>query len=580
MRELFFYFLFFFCNIPFHLAVVNPPYGQLQVQGIYITNSSGIPIQLQGMSLYFSMWQPQYWNQDVLVSLQNQWNSNVVRAAMGLDRGGYIDNPESNYALTKAVIEGAINIGMYVIVDWHITSNLSYTPQAIAFFSNISKTYGSYPHIIYEIWNEPLATWDVIVNHANQVIPVIRANDPNNIIIVGTPNESSGPWFPPSQRLNYNNVMYTLHIYPDVFGGEGQEEARVKATTAMSNGIPIFVTEYGTGSVWPNETLEFGLAELWYKYFNQNFISHAAWSMSDIPEIFSAIKGDSTSSNTPAAQVGAIVANSAYFSADGIFVNQQYQNLGLTNSLSTFKVIPDSQYWLGLAIDKTKNPWNVTWADGSSNDYGNWVVPSLGTANGNCSGACATIIYSAYAQNPGLWTVVGQNSGYFPAICQMPARVYCPQDGLNWVYYALTNQCYRITTQSLNYQNAISQCKSSGGTLASIHFWNQNQFIMNLTSPSAQHVVNSSQYWIGQTINKAANPWNSTWQDGTATNYGNWNSPSQGPNNGDCTNQICAIIMYSATSTSGNPGTWDAVTQNSGNYPAICQINAIYEKKL
>ena len=145
--------------------------------------------------------------------------------------------------------------------------------------------------------------------------------------------------------------------------------------------------------------------------------------------------------------------------------------------------------------------------------------------------------------------------------------------------------------------------------MASIHFSNQNQFIMSkfynfsislanqkglnafsrnfisnlndlifldLTSPSASHVVWSSQYWIGQTVDKTANPWNSTWQDGTATNYGNWNNPSQGPNNGNCTNQVCAIIMYSATSTSANPGAWDAVAQNSGYYPAICQINAIY----
>jgi hypothetical protein len=42
----------------------------------------------------------------------------------------------------------------------------------------------------------------------------------------------------------------------------------------------------------------------------------------------------------------------------------------------------------------------------------------------------------------------------------------------------------------------------------------------------ASHVVYSSQYWIGQTIDKTANPWNLTWQDGTATNYGNWNIPS------------------------------------------------------
>ena len=132
--------------------------------------------------------------------------------------------------------------------------------------------------------------------------------------------------------------MYTLHIYPDVFGGGPQQDVRIKATTALSNGIPMFVTEYGTGSVWPTKTLNemtLGEMDLWYKYLNQYFISHAAWSMSDIPEIYSAIQGGSTSSDTPPAQVGAIVANSAYFSADGIYVNQQYQHLGILFKLFT-----------------------------------------------------------------------------------------------------------------------------------------------------------------------------------------------------------------------------------------------------
>jgi len=123
--------------------------------------------------------------------------------------------------------------------------------------------------------------------------------------------------------------MYTLHIYPDVFGGGVEEVVRANATTAMSNGIPIFVTEYGTGSVWPNETLEFDEMTLWYKYFDQYFIPHTNWDMSDIPGTMSAIKNGSTISSTPAAQVGAIVANSAYFTENGIFVNQRHQNQGI-----------------------------------------------------------------------------------------------------------------------------------------------------------------------------------------------------------------------------------------------------------
>ena len=142
MRGIFFYFLFFFCNIPLHLAVVNPPYGQLQVQGTYITNSSGIPIQLQGMSLFFTQWSPEYYCQDVVVSLKNQWNSNVVRAAMGVDGGGYVDSPDWSFKLVNDVIQGAINLGMYVIVDWHDQSNVSYTQQVKQIFENSYQLIG------------------------------------------------------------------------------------------------------------------------------------------------------------------------------------------------------------------------------------------------------------------------------------------------------------------------------------------------------------------------------------------------------------------------------------------------------
>jgi hypothetical protein len=103
----------------------------------------------------------------------------------------------------------------------------------------------------------------------------------------------------------------------------------------MSNGIPIFVTEYGLASVWPNVTLELDLMPAWYKYFNQYFLSHATWSMSNVPELFSAIQGGITTDSTPAAQVGAIVANSAYFTENGIFVNQRHQNQGILFKILT-----------------------------------------------------------------------------------------------------------------------------------------------------------------------------------------------------------------------------------------------------
>jgi hypothetical protein len=102
---------------------------------------------------------------------------------------------------------------------------------------------------------------------------------------------------------------------------------------------------------------------------------------------------------------------------------------------------------------------------------------------------------------------------------------------------------------------------------------NPDLIFLDLTSPSAPHVVHSSQYWIGQTVDKTVSPWNATWKDGTATNYGNWVVPTLGLANGNCSG-VCATILYSASNQ--NPGTWNIVDQNSGYYPAICQINAVY----
>jgi endoglucanase len=43
-----------------------------------------------------------------------------------------------------------------VIIDWHIHEAQSAKAEAIAFFKQMATDYGKYPHVIYEIWNEPL----------------------------------------------------------------------------------------------------------------------------------------------------------------------------------------------------------------------------------------------------------------------------------------------------------------------------------------------------------------------------------------------------------------------------------------
>lgn len=111
---------------------VSPPYGQLSVSGTQLIGAStGRPVQLHGMSLFWSQYAEgaPYWNATVINALKCKWNVNVVRAAMGVEDGGYLTNPSTELAKLETVIQAAIDNGIYVIVDWHVSA--TYTTQAV-----------------------------------------------------------------------------------------------------------------------------------------------------------------------------------------------------------------------------------------------------------------------------------------------------------------------------------------------------------------------------------------------------------------------------------------------------------------
>lgn len=65
-------------------------------------------------------------------ALKCSWNTNIVRAAMAVDQGGYLTNASAQLNNVNAVVQAAINQGIYVIIDWHAHDN--YQSQAVQFF--------------------------------------------------------------------------------------------------------------------------------------------------------------------------------------------------------------------------------------------------------------------------------------------------------------------------------------------------------------------------------------------------------------------------------------------------------------
>jgi len=262
----------------------------LVVQGNKVT-ANGQPANLAGMSLFWSNtgWGGEkYYTAQTVAWLKSDWKANLVRVAMGVeDAGGYLTDA-SNKTRAMTVIDAAIANNMYVIVDWHTHHAEDNKAAAIAFFKEMATKYGNYNNVIYEVYNEPLnISWSgVLKPYATDLIKEIRAIDPDNLVIVGTPNWSQDVDVASADPITgYNNIAYTLHFY----AATHKASLRAKAQTALNNGIALFVTEWGSVSADGNGGVDAAETATWLSFMKTNGISHANWALNDKAEGSSAL---------------------------------------------------------------------------------------------------------------------------------------------------------------------------------------------------------------------------------------------------------------------------------------------------
>lgn len=272
-------------------------HGNLSVSGTKIVDQNNNAVSFAGNSYFWSNtgWGAEkFYNANVVGWLKDNWNTTIVRAAMGVDEsGGYISDATANKNRVKAVVDAAIAEGIYVIIDWHSHHAEDYQAQAISFFQEMAQTYGNSPNVIYEIYNEPLqVSWsNTIKPYAEAVISAIRAVDPDNLIIVGTPTWSQDVDVASNDPITgYSNIAYTLHFY----AATHKESLRQKAQTAINNGIAIVVTEWGAVSADGGGSVDTASTDAWMSFLAANDITHANWSLTDKDEGASIIKPGSS----------------------------------------------------------------------------------------------------------------------------------------------------------------------------------------------------------------------------------------------------------------------------------------------
>jgi endoglucanase len=262
-------------------------HGTLHVSGLQLTDAHNNPVVLRGLSYGWHCFWPRFYNAGSVAWLVKDWKVNVVRASMGIEPGenSYLKRPEWSVQKIKAVVDEAIKQNIYVIIDWH-SHNIN-LKEAKAFFTQMATQYGNNPHVIYEIFNEPdEESWTEVKAYSIELIKTIRAIDPDNIILVGSPHWDQDVHIAADDPIvGFSNIMYTLHFY----AATHHQYLRDRGSYALSKGLPLFISESAGMEATGNGPLNEKEWQLWIDWAEANKISWITWSVSDKDETCSVL---------------------------------------------------------------------------------------------------------------------------------------------------------------------------------------------------------------------------------------------------------------------------------------------------
>lgn len=279
-------------------------HGALRVEGTQLVDKNGDPYQLKGVSTHGLAWFPEYVNKEAFQTIRDDWGGNVIRLAMYTDEsGGYCSGGDKEQL--KTLVDNGVNyateLGMYVIIDWHILHDTDPTinqGEAEKFFAEMSAKYADYDNVIYEICNEPNGgtTWQGSVRpYAETIIPIIHGNDPDAVIIVGTPTWSQdvdvvADDLAANPLKDSKNVMFAVHFY----AATHTDNIRNKVTYALDKGLPIFVSEFSLCDASGNGANDYNQSDKWFDLISSNNLSYCSWSLSNKAETSALISSGCT----------------------------------------------------------------------------------------------------------------------------------------------------------------------------------------------------------------------------------------------------------------------------------------------
>ena len=268
-------------------------HGDLNTSGGFVGDASGNKVSLAGVSYFWSCSSSLWWCKENVKYLVDKYNVQVLRlpvsiapcgsngqsscdksnlGAMGgaglWNMNNYVAAPMGTKRQVDEVVKACIENDIYVIIDFHEHKAQDWTSKANEFFTYFAKKWGEYPNVMYEIFNEPVDDNGTVVNYAKQVIPTIRAIDPDNVIIVGSTQFSRDPDGVTGAGQGQTNIAYTWHGY-----AQYNHQTDWNNKPGWNNEIPVVVTEWGCDAGGSDGGM--------HNIFKEHGVINCFWSMSN-----------------------------------------------------------------------------------------------------------------------------------------------------------------------------------------------------------------------------------------------------------------------------------------------------------
>jgi uncharacterized protein (TIGR01370 family) len=234
------------------LLLLQDAPSPLRVDGARLVDKDGKELLLRGVSFPDPHPIGKEWKREHFELLAKGWKANCVR--IPVHPGWWKKHGAAAYdKLLDDALGWCRELGLYAIVDYHAIGNPktgkaqkdapeydSTMETARAFWKHAAGRHKDKPWVLFEIFNEPMGiAWKDLRPIATELVGVIRAEAPEAVVIVSSPDWTYDLRGPAAEPVDAKNLMYAWHVYP--VRGRGWEpylaEARKK--------FPVIATEWG-----------------------------------------------------------------------------------------------------------------------------------------------------------------------------------------------------------------------------------------------------------------------------------------------------------------------------------------------